>query len=89
MSVPPAVAAVDTVEYDTNLELVAARASGIASNAFPARDNQGVVPLSLPPEGFFPSYEILKDAACKHAKLAGWVYLISNRAFLMIIASKA
>ncbi|KAN0072340.1 hypothetical protein V8E54_009269 [Elaphomyces granulatus] len=28
--------------------------------------------LSLPPEGFFPSYESLKDAAYKHAKPAGW-----------------
>ena len=70
MSVPPAVVAADAVEYNADLELAAARSSGIASNAFPARDNHGVVPLSLPPEGFFPSYEILKDAAGKHAKLA-------------------
>ena len=49
MSVPPAaVVAADTVEYEYNA--LAARASGIASNAFPVRDNQGVVPLSLPPE---------------------------------------
>jgi len=71
-SVPPAVVAADTVEYNADLELAAARSSGIASNAFPARDNHGVVPLSLPPEGFFPSYESLKNAACKYAKLAGW-----------------
>jgi hypothetical protein len=69
MSVPPAA---DTVEYNADLELAAACSSGIASNAFLARDNQGVVPLSLPPEGFFPSYESLKDAAYKHAKPAGW-----------------
>jgi hypothetical protein len=71
MSVPPAVVPAATVEYNANL--AAARASGIASNAFPARNNQSVVPLSLPAEGFFPSYESLKGAACKHAKLAGWV----------------
>lgn len=59
-----------TAEY--NAYLAAARASGIASNAFPGRDNQGVVPLSLPPEGSFLTLEALKSSACKHAELAGY-----------------
>src|SRR6266404_2586148 len=40
-----------------------AQASGVASNAFGIRDNQGVVPLSLPPEGTFESWEAVKKAA--------------------------
>ena len=35
--------------------LESARASGVASNAFGIRDNQGVILLSLPPEGTFES----------------------------------
>jgi hypothetical protein len=58
--------------------LAAAHASGMASNAFPTRDNQGILPLSLPPEGFFPSFEDLKSAACKHARLAGWCIVIGK-----------
>jgi hypothetical protein len=46
-----------------------AQASGVASNAFGIRDNQGVVPLSLPPEGTFESWEAVKKAANAHAGL--------------------
>ncbi|KAN0081878.1 hypothetical protein V8E54_003176 [Elaphomyces granulatus] len=49
-----------------------AQASGVASNAFGIRDNQGVVPLSLPPEGTFESWEAVKKAANAHAGLAGY-----------------
>ena len=35
--------------------IASAQASGIASNAFGIRDNQGVILLSLPPEGTFKS----------------------------------
>ncbi len=47
-----------------------AEASGLASNAFGIRDNQGVIPLSLPPEGSWDSWAALREAACKHAELA-------------------
>jgi hypothetical protein len=76
MSLPSSVPAAVSAEYNANL--AAARASGIASNAFPTRDNQGILPLSLPPEGFFPSFDSLKSAACKHAKLAGWCIVIGR-----------
>ena len=49
-----------------------AQASGVASNAFGIRDNQGVVPLSLLPEGTFESWEAVKKAANAHAGLAGY-----------------
>ena len=49
-----------------------AKASGLASNAFGVRDNQGVIPLSLPPEGSWDSWVDLREAACKHAELAGY-----------------
>jgi FAR1 DNA-binding domain len=49
-----------------------AQASGVASNAFAVRDNQGIVPLSLPPEGTFESWEAAKEAANRHAGLAGY-----------------
>jgi FAR1 DNA-binding domain len=75
MSLPATVPAA-SAEYNSNL--AAARASGIASNAFPTRDNQGILPLSLPPEGFFPLFKSLKSAACKHAKLAGWCIVIGK-----------
>ena len=61
-------------EYDINLAAATAtttaRASGVASNAFGVHNNQGIVLLSLPPKKSFPSFERLKSAACKHAKLA-------------------
>lgn len=74
MSSPATVPEVTLAEQN----LAAARASGIASNAFPTRDNEGILPLSLPPEGFFPSFESLKSAACKHARLAGWCIVIGK-----------
>jgi len=55
--------------------LSAATALGIASNAFPTYDAHGVTPLSLPPEGFFNSYTSLKEAACRHAKLARYALI--------------
>ena len=61
-------------EYDINLTATTTTAtactSGITSNAFGVRDNQGIVLLSLPPEGLFSLFDILRSAACKHTELA-------------------
>ena len=57
MSLPTTTVAAATGEYNANL--AAARVSGVAFNAFPERNNHGIVPLSLPPEGSFPSFERL------------------------------
>jgi hypothetical protein len=69
MSVPAAEAA--PIAEDL-AQIAAIHASGLASQAFKPRETHGVIPLSLPPEGSFPSFESLKEAAQNHAKLAGW-----------------
>lgn len=59
-----------TTQY--NAELAAVRASGVASNAFQVRNNHGVLPLSLPAEGDFNTFEELQQHAQDYCKLAGW-----------------
>jgi hypothetical protein len=60
------------LEAAESAERTAARASGVASNAFGVRDSQGIVPLSLPPEASYSSFKAAQDAANAYAGLAGY-----------------
>jgi hypothetical protein len=44
----------------------------VASNAFLPYNHDGVIPLSLPPEDDFETFEDLQVAVQQHCKLAGW-----------------
>ena len=62
-------------------EDAAALATGVASNAFGVRDNEGVEPLSLPAEGNYPTFEAAKEAANHHAMLAGYAMTQGGRTY--------
>lgn len=66
---------IEGAEDDHLSTIKVAQTTGIASNAWGIRDNQGVAPLSLPPEGIFESWQAVKDAVNKHAALAGYAII--------------
>jgi hypothetical protein len=79
MSVPNADVATATAEHAAQIAI--ARASGVKSLAFIPRENEGVLHLSLPPEGFslpfgyFPSATYFRPASFLNEKILECLYV--------------